>query len=529
LLTLVQDISELERAEEARRESEQRFRQLADAIDDVFWLTDASKRQMIYVSPAYARIWGRPCEQLYAEPQSWLDAVHPDDVDRVRAAVPSQAQGAFELEYRIVRPDGAVRRINERAFPVRNAAGMVYRIAGVASDITSRRELEEQFRQSQKMEAIGQLAGGIAHDFNNLLTVIELQSAALAEAQHNDPETSAGIHQILEASRRAANLTRQLLTFSRRQTHAARDVDLGEVLGGVTKMLRRILGEDITLESRFAPGLRPVHADPGMMEQVLMNLAVNARDAMPRGGRLLIALEPVTLDASAAAARHSARVGSFVCLSVSDTGCGIPPQIRDRIFEPFFTTKEIGKGTGLGLATVFGIVEQHGGWIELESTVGAGTTFRVFLPALSEAAAESRPAPAMPDLRGGTETILLVEDEDSVRLLAAASLRQRGYRVIEAANAREAFERWSQAEGRVDLLLTDLIMPGGLSGKDLVDQVLQAGSRVRIVYASGHSTSVVGRQLDLRPGINFLEKPYSIADLATIVRNRLDSPVSPAS
>lgn len=524
LLWLVQDITELDRAEEALRESDRRFQQVAENIHEVFWLTDAAKRQLIYVSPAYKCIWGRPTETAYANPASWLEAIRAEDRERVQAALPSQLTGNYDIEYRIVRPDGAVRWIHERAFPVKDSDGKIYRIAGVASDITSRRELEEQFRQAQKMEAVGQLAGGIAHDFNNLLTVIQLQSSLLMDRVKRDREADAGVRQIMEAAKRASHLTRQLLTFSRRQTQTARDLDLSDVIATMTKMLRRILGEDICLESRFTPDLPHVYADPGMMEQVLMNLVVNARDAMPHGGRLMVSLDAVDLDAEYVAAHPNAKAGQYVCLSVSDTGTGIPAEIRNRIFEPFFTTKEVGKGTGLGLATVFGIVEQHHGWLDVESEVGEGSTFRVFLPASTGTAADDESFEDICEIAGGNETILLVEDEAMVRALAGAALRQRGYRVLEADSGPAAMKRWEDVNGAVDLLLTDLIMPGGLSGKDLVEQLSQRSPRLRTLYTTGHSTSAAGKQLNLVAGLNYLEKPYSFSDLAKIVRDCLDAP-----
>jgi two-component system cell cycle sensor histidine kinase/response regulator CckA len=258
------------------------------------------------------------------------------------------------------------------------------------------------------------------------------------------------------------------------------------------------------------------------MEQVLMNLVVNARDAMPSGGRLTIALDPVTLDAGYAATHPPAAAGNFVCLRVTDTGGGIAHEIQNRIFEPFFTTKEVGKGTGLGLATVFGIVQQHRGWIELESEVGCGTTFRVFLPALRKNAVLTAVSETRSAVLGGSETILLVEDEGPVRALAAAALRKRGYHVIEAGSAADALKRWDESQGKVDLLFTDLIMPGGISGKELAEQLLQRRPNLRIVYTTGYSTELIGRQLKLESGRNYLEKPYSIVDLAAAVRRRLD-------
>jgi PAS domain S-box-containing protein len=521
-LWLIQDITELARAEEAQRESDQRFRQLTENIDEVFWLTDLSKKELIYVSPTYNCVWGRSCESAYTASQSWPNFVHPDDRERVCAALALQATGNYNLEYRIVRPDGTVRWIHERAFPVRDANGKPYRIAGVASDMTVRRELEEQFRQAQKMEAVGQLAGGIAHDFNNLLTVIQMQSSILLSDLREDRGTVEGIEQIMDASKRAANLTRQLLTFSRRQQQAARNLDLGEVIVNMTKMLRRILGEDIHWESRIAPGLPQVYADPGMMEQVLMNLVVNARDAMPGGGRLGIAVDAATFDANYAATHPPTLAGRFVCLKVSDTGGGIAPAIRERIFEPFFTTKEVGHGTGLGLATVFGIIQQHRGWIEVESEVGTGTTFRVFLPVLEKNKAAAIAPADIPVVRGGTETILLVEDENTLRSIASNALRQHGYRVFEAAAAADALQRWTESAGRIDLLLTDVVLPGGTSGKELSCQLLRRRPSLRVIYTTGYNTAFIGRQFELEVGKNYLEKPYTLADLTTIVRRCLD-------
>jgi two-component system, cell cycle sensor histidine kinase and response regulator CckA len=521
-LWLIQDITEIDRADEARRESERRFRQLAENIDEVFWLAELDKRQLVYVSPAYSCVWGRSCESAYDDPLSWLESVRTEDRDRVRAALEKQATGDYDIEYRIVRPDGSMRWIHERAFPVKNSAGKIYRVAGIASDITVRRELEEQFRQAQKMEAVGQLAGGIAHDFNNLLTVIQLQASLLSDRVRRDREADLGVRQIMEAAKRASNLTRQLLTFSRRQTQNARNVDLAEVIGSMTKMLRRILGEDVCFESHFSPTLPLVYADPGMIEQVLMNLVVNARDAMPSGGKLTVSLGSAEIDAQYVASNPSASLGRHVCLAVSDTGTGIPPEIRSRIFEPFFTTKEVGKGTGLGLATVFGIVNQHRGWIELESDVGVGTTFRVYLPAIAQARADAASEQQQAPVRGGTETVLLVEDEDLVRALASTALRERGYRVLEATNVADALRRWDEVQGRVDLVLTDLIMPGGASGKDLSDQLLKRSPSLRIIFTTGHSTSAAGQALQLTAGVNYLEKPYSFTELATIVRRRLD-------
>ncbi|MEO6525638.1 MAG: PAS domain-containing protein [Gemmatimonadaceae bacterium] len=429
---------------------------------------------------------------------------HPDEV----------GQDEVELD------DGTI--LERYSSPVRDRNGRHFGRIWTFRDITARRKLEEQYRQAQKMEAIGQLAGGIAHDFNNLLSVIQMQSSMLLPVPSSETETREGIQEIMAAAERAANLTRQLLTFSRRNVSEARDMDLAEVTGNMSRLFRRLLGDDIALETRFAPALPWVSADAGMMEQVLMNLAVNARDAMPNGGRMIVSLELANVDARDVAGRPGARPGRFVCLGVSDTGCGMSVENLSHIFEPFFTTKEVGKGTGLGLASVFGIVEQHDGWIDVASEEGRGTTFRVYLPALDQEAERSSIATADQRVRGGTETILVVEDEPSVRGVVCAVLERHGYRVLEAGSAAAALVRWEERTEPIDLLLTDLVMPGGMSGAELGQALLARQSDLRIIYTSGYSHDVVTRQLDLAPGRNFLQKPCSMHELAATVRRRLD-------
>ena len=521
-LSLIHDVTDLERAEEARRESEERFRQVTENIGEVFWLTDATKSRIIYVSPAYQAVWGRSCESLYAAPQSWLQAVHEGDRDRVAAAVRQQATGTYDIEYRINRPDGAIRWIHDRAFRVLDTNGNIYRIAGIAEDVTDRRRLEEQFRQAQKMEAIGQLAGGIAHDFNNLLTIVTMQCSLLLSEMSHNTEIAPGLQQVLDAANRGVALTRQLLTFSRRGLQEdARPIDLADQLGAMTKLLRRILGEQIEVDAQLPRGLAMVLADPGKMEQVLMNLVINARDAMPNGGRLGVRIDLVSVDEEHATQHPSARVGRFVRLSVADTGCGIPPDVLPRIFEPFFTTKEAGKGTGLGLATVFGIVLQHRGWIEVDSTIGVGTTFRVYLPELNRPVA--RPAITTPQLSkaGGHETILLVEDEDMVRSIAVEALRRDGYRVLEARTGAEALRLCRDNSTKIDLMLTDVVMPGGMSGQSLAQELHALRPTLKVIYCTGYSSDIAGK-LPVRSGWDYLPKPYSIQDLTTIIRRRLD-------
>ena len=516
------DIEGRKQAEEKLQQSEHRFREVTESIDEVFWLKDTGTNEIIYVSPAYEKVWGRSCESLYKAHRSWLDSVDPDDFERVEKATQRQLETDYDLEYRIIRPDGSARWIHDRAFPIRDGEGEIYRIAGVAADITTHRELEQQLRQSQKMEAFGQLAGGIAHDFNNMLSVIQMHTSLLLDEEGMNPPVKSSLQDIMATAERAGGLTRQLLTFSRREVKQARDLNLAEVVETMIKLLRRVLGEDIAIETRFASPLPVVHADPGMIEQVIMNLAVNARDAMPNGGRLSVTLKPEEIGDARTTRHPGVTPGQFVCLSVSDIGSGIAPENLSRIFEPFFTTKEVGKGTGLGLATVFGIVEQHRGWIEVESEVNRGTTFRVFLPALTSVAPSRDAEPVQPKPRGGNEAILLVEDETALRVITRIALEQHGYRVFPAPTPAAALEIWEKKRGSIDLLLTDLIMPGGMSGRELAEQLLADEPGLKVIYTSGYSEDIVSRHLHLDQGRAFLQKPCSSIALLAEVRACLD-------
>jgi nitrogen-specific signal transduction histidine kinase len=395
----------------------------------------------------------------------------------------------------------------------------------VVEDITEQRRLEEELRQAQKLEAIGQLAGGVAHDFNNILAVIIMQTGLTAMEEGLTDTAREGLRQIHLAAERAANLTRQLLAFSRRQVMQPRDLDLNEVVTNLTKMLQRIIGEDVWLEMRLYPTPLMTHADAGMLDQVLMNLAVNARDAMPKGGRLIIETTAREISAAEAAALLDVKPGHYVGLSVSDTGCGIPPEILPRIFEPFFTTKEPGKGTGLGLATVFGIVKQHGGCIQVASEPGRGTTFEVYLPALAETTTAASEAESRPGPRGGTETILLVEDDADVRLVTRITLERHGYRVLEAPDGLAALELWRQHRDAVALLLTDLVMPGELDGRELAQRLRADRPQLKVIYTSGYSPELAGRELHSRSGEAFLQKPCPAERLLETVRECLDAPL----
>ena len=381
---------------------------------------------------------------------------------------------------------------------------------------------EVRLRQAQKMEAIGQLSAGVAHDFNNILTVIQGHANLLVLEPGAGAETVAeSAKEIVAAAERAATLTRQLLTFSRQQVMLAKPLDLNEAVGNIAKMLRRILGEDVRLELQLSSDLSKVEADVGMMEQVILNLAVNARDAMPSGGKMTVRTSMVDVTPEETKRHADAYAGSFVCLAVSDTGCGMSQQVMARIFEPFFTTKDVGKGTGLGLATTLTIVQQHRGWIEVHSRIGAGTTFEVFLPISTLQPATTPPAAAIIRAQG-TETILLVEDEGAVRMLVSRLLVREGYRVIEAGSGVEALAIWEEHGSSVDLLLTDMIMPEGMTGRELAKRLETLKPALKVIYTSGYSEDFVSGEFSLKAGVNFLQKPYPPDSLRRIVRACLD-------
>jgi PAS domain S-box-containing protein len=395
------------------------------------------------------------------------------------------------------------------------------------ADVTDMLSLEAQFRHAQKLESIGQLAAGVAHDFNNILTVIQGYADCLIARNPSDPATAKALKQISDAARRAAALTRQLLMFSRKQVIQPKVLDLNAVLQNLANMLQRLLGEDVALEFNYAPTVPPIEADTGMLEQVVMNLAVNSRDAMPKGGKLCIGTAGVEIDDDYARQHPDSRAGTFVCVTITDTGCGMDRQTLDRIFEPFFSTKEVGKGTGLGLATVYGIVKQHRGWIEVSSQVGQGTTFKIYFPATArenDAAAETSTAPQ--SVRGGQETILLVEDEPVLRELVRDILGQYHYRVIEAASGIEALKAWDEHDGRIDLLLTDMVMPEGMTGSDVAAQLRRRKPELKVIFTSGYSAEVVGRNFSQTEAA-FLSKPYLPPQLAQTVRQCLDAAARP--
>jgi len=448
---------------------------------------------------------GRPVPEMF----------EAEDQAGVAAVVMEAAHGGHsELEARLVRKDGAPIPYQFSCAPLRNSKGEVIGLTGVATDISERKRLEQQLWQLQKMEAVGRLAGGVAHDFGNLLTVIHVRAQlALHRLGPNEPARQ-DIDLIDDTAGRAGGLVRQLLAFSRKQVLQPRILDLNEVVGEAEQMLHPLIGESVSLVMTLAPGLGRVKADPVQLVQVLMNLAVNARDAMPDGGQLTVETADVELDEAFTLEHAGASSGPHVMLRVRDTGTGMDDATRAQIFEPFFTTKEIGKGTGLGLATVYGIVKQHGGYVAVDSEVGHGSTFTVYLPRVDEEPEASAPVTAAPG-RGG-ETILLVDDDEEVRTLAYGILRDQGYVVLEAPTPNEALAICEQHRGAIDLLLTDVVMPV-MSGRELAERVRPLRPEAKIMYMSGYPGDVIGNYGVLATGA-FVQKPFTPSALLEKVR-----------
>jgi len=548
-------IEEAQRAEEALRASEARFRNLFEHSPDGLWEEDFSEfKQHIDdlrhtgITDIRSHLQDYPEEVLRCLPkvkvldvnQAALRLYEAKDkaalisgLGRVLAPESyvvftellialAEGKTVFEMEGTDQTFTGQKNYILLKALIAPGCEETLSRVYVSIVDITARKLLEEQLRQSQKMEAIGHLAGGVAHDFNNLLTVIQ-GSTALLQMGASEERHADALHEIVEATERAAALTRQLLTVSRRQELRPEQLDLNEVVTGLAKMLLRVVDEDVRMQFNLHPQPVIIHADAGMLHQVLMNLVVNARDAMPDGGQLVIETSEARVTANDLRQFPDAKVGPHVCLRVTDTGSGISPENLAHIFEPFFTTKELGKGTGLGLATVFGIVKQHGGAMGVTSDVGRGTTFTILLPAI-EGNSVSLPH-GVEESRGGTERILLVEDEESVRRLMHRLLEMHGYRVKVVSSGVDALHLMEQEGKTLDLVITDVVMPSGVSGWVLADRLRVDWPGVKVIYTSGYLGDVaMRRDVTLREGVNFLPKPFGRIPLLRCVRACLDEP-----
>jgi two-component system cell cycle sensor histidine kinase/response regulator CckA len=434
--------------------------------------------------------------------------------------------GYSSHEFRLRRKDGSFRWLRNERKLLRSSRNS-RQVVGAYTDVTERRQLEEQLRQSQKMEAIGQLAGGVAHDFNNLLTVIGGYTHMLLSDTSLHAKTTDSLSRIAWASDRAADLTRRLLTYGRKQVMQPAHFKVGELIREVSKILHRLLGEHITLKTEGdALGLTLL-ADRTMIEQIIMNLAVNARDAMPDGGTLTIQVQAIEASPEHVCGKLGVQPGCFVGLTITDTGRGIPPEILPRIFEPFFTTKDVGQGTGLGLATVHGIVKSHHGWIEVESIPGAGSAFKIFLPSSSALTEVAIPIVEEIKQHRQSQTILLVEDETALRQLGRTILEKQGHRVLEAVSGVEALEVWKNNSGNVDLLFTDMVMPGGITGGKLAAKLQAEKPNLKVLFTSGYSTELLEDDFVLRDGMNFLPKPFNPRSLLTAVSHCLDGQRAP--
>jgi PAS domain S-box-containing protein len=521
LLLHVRDITERRTAEAALQSSEMLFRSVWENSADGMRLSDENGA-IVAVNEAYCKLVGMEAAVLEGKPFTIVYA-ESEDHEALLARhrehfLTRAAEHKIEHHYTLHSGHSVTLEINDSFI---ESHGQPLLLLSLFRDVTAQRRLEEQLRQSQKMEAIGQLAGGVSHDFNNILTVIHGHASLLGMADL-DETAARSAQQITQAAERAAGLTRQLLTFSRRQLIQPKRLDMNKVVGNMTDMLGRILGEDVVLQLHYCQSPAVVEADAGMMEQVLLNLAVNARDAMPRGGRLGVRISIVEINEGHVSRHPEARAGKFVCVSKSDTGCGIPPENLARIFEPFFTTKEVGKGTGLGLATVYGIVKQHQGWIEVESAVGKGSTFYIYIPYLGAEETDTEKPATQITIRGGNETILLVEDERPVRELVSRVLQKFGYRILHAGTGGEAVSVWNVHKREISLLLTDLIMPDNMNGRELAETLWKQVPDLKVIFTSGYSSDIVGKDFKLEADLNFLQKPYQPQALALAVRRCLD-------
>lgn len=487
IVSVIRDISLRKQAESALRASEERFRQLAENIQEVFWIKDPTTNQILYVSPKYEQIWGRTCESLYAAPQGWHDTVHPEDRARFQAATTKQTAGSHDEEYRILLPDGSVRWIRDRAYPVFGAGGSLDRLVGVAEDITERKNLHEQFLRAQRLEAIGTLAGGLAHDLNNVLSPI-LMSVPALRGQIRDPEGLQMLRMIEENVLRGSSIIGRVLGFARGTEVKSAPVDLKDLMQEIERLTFETFPKSIRIEVYAEENLWPVSADATQLHQALLNLAVNARDAMPDGGLLRFTGRNLILDAHHSIRAWGLRPGPHVTLEVSDTGTGIPAEIRSKIFDPFFTTKEIGKGTGLGLASTLAIVKSHHGYIQVDSEPGKGTVFTIYLPAQPKAKIEDARAPAMLT-QGNGELVLIIDDEEPIRAVAKKTLERFGYRTLLAENGAKGTALYAANQKDIAAVITDMMMPE-MDGTATVKALRKISPSVKIIAASGLETSI---------------------------------------
>jgi two-component system, cell cycle sensor histidine kinase and response regulator CckA len=515
-------MTELAEANESLAKSEERFSKAFHESPVPSGIKNLSNHRFVDVNQRLAEVAGWKREDMIGRTPAELflwDKPHRADqwIEAVLRQEPVRDQ-----EAKIRTQAGVLHEVMVSMSAV--ALGGQPHLLMLAQDVAERALLERQLRQAQKMEAIGQLAAGVAHDFNNILTVIQGHAGIMQQAMDPSSPQTKSLEQISKAADRAATLIRQLLMFSRKQVMQFRRLDLNDTLRNTVKMLERLVGEHVQIDFYPQASLPAIHADPSMLEQIVMNLAVNARDAMPNGGKVSVNTSLETILRAPTPMDPEQRDGDYLCLTFSDTGTGMDTQILNRIFEPFFTTKPVGKGTGLGLSTVFGIVRQHEGWVEVESKPSHGTTFRVYFPA-TELPAEKAEVAVDSVLCSGRETVLVAEDEDALREMVVQVLKIQGYTVLEAASGHHALEVWARANHSIDLLITDMVMPGGIMGSELAERLSSQSPRLRVIYTSGYSPGMAGKDASLLEDRNFLSKPYSIGKLAQFVRECLDAPL----
>lgn len=524
------DMTAKREAENARAQAEAKYRMLVEQVAAISYIAELGIHgEWLYVSPQVETMFGFSPEEWLMDSRAWTQHVHPDDHRIVEAAEEASKRGErFQAEYRVVRKDGRIIWVADTAVVVAGSDAHPL-MEGIIVDITERKQLETQLQQARRMEAIGRLAGGIAHDFNNLLTIIKGYTELALKRPRISPELQADVERIEDASERAGMLVRQLLAFSRRQVLQPKLVDLNSIVLGLDKLLRRLMDEEIHMSTIPGKNIGTIKADPGQIEQVIMNLVVNARDAMPKGGRLTVETANVDLDAAYASDHATVKPGSYVMLAVSDTGTGMSPETVAHIFEPFYTTKEGGRGTGLGLSTVYGIVKQSGGYIWVYSEPGRGSSFKVYLPRVQQAAEELPTVKMSSRKQKGTETILLVEDEPQVRELARMVLSEKGYTVLVASGPEDAESACAKHGAEIHLLLTDLVMPG-ITGRELAKRLTARHPKLGVLYMSGYTygiTTQTGMQRGLlEDGVAFLQKPFTPSALSEKVREVLDRSVA---
>lgn len=514
---------EHDRKEQALRASEERFRYVAQATADAIWDWDLGT-DAIWWSSGMRTLFGHDLATLEPDSTSWTSRIHPEDKDAVLVSIKDAIAGnarQWEASYRFLRSDGSYATVVDRGFVIRDAQGTAIRMVGGMTDVTERLALEERLRQSQRMESVGQLTGGVAHDFNNLLTVILGNAELLSDELVADARQRMLAEMIASAAQRGAELTQRLLAFARRQALEPKITDINRLVAGMDGLLRRALGEQVEIEVIRGAGLWPALVDAGQLENALLNLCLNARDAMPRGGRLTIETANAHLTHDYTSQYPELRPGQYVMLAVSDTGTGIAPEHLRRVFEPFFTTKEKGKGTGLGLSMVYGFIKQTGGHVNIYSEPGQGTTVRMYLPRTTGTVQAEDSEHGSPDTHSGSATILLVEDDELVRRYAQDQLTSLGYAVIVAENGALALDILRERPD-IDLLFTDVIMPGGMSGRQLADAARELRPSLKVLYTSGYTENAIVHHGRLDPGVELLGKPYRRSDLAHKIRQVLD-------